>query len=360
MKATVLVVTTVHHPDDTRIRQRLISTLAAHWDVVYACREPGPSKVDGFSTLELRGGRAVRWFRAGWTLLTSTWDIAVLHDSELIPLGVVARTIRRKVVVFDVHENLRAQVSTKSWIPGLLKPAARALATGLYWLADRLLTVTLAEPGYSKLFSEGTPPVFANYPMVDVWPEPQMEPDAPAIYVGDVSISRGVWDAVEASGQAGIPLLVVGPVTDVHRERLLETASRVGCDLRLAGRVTNPEALQLMASAAVGLSPLYSEPNYVDSLPTKVIEYLSVGIPVAASDLPGTRSVVGDLEAVYLHEPGNVSSMASAMTEARSDDSRRIARDAASEVRSAFSWPADEVVAFYQGLLTPGENPTPN
>jgi hypothetical protein len=42
-------------------------------------------------------------------------DIYHLHDPELMPLGLLLK-LQRKKVIYDVHENLPKQISIKHWI----------------------------------------------------------------------------------------------------------------------------------------------------------------------------------------------------------------------------------------------------
>jgi hypothetical protein len=91
VKPTVQVVTVVHWPDDTRIRERLIRTLSPEFDVVYAARSPGPTDKTGLKYAELTGTRVGRNLRAIWLALTGAWDILVIHDPELCPVGCVNR-----------------------------------------------------------------------------------------------------------------------------------------------------------------------------------------------------------------------------------------------------------------------------
>jgi glycosyltransferase involved in cell wall biosynthesis len=99
------------------------------------------------------------------------------------------------------------------------------------------------------------------------------------------------------------------------------------------------------------LSPLRDLPNYRHSQPTKVLEYLAVGLPVVASDLPGTRQLVDGLDAVFLVRPGDVSALAGAIDAARTPEMLSAAIEQAPLVRRQFSWPGDEVLDFYRSLL---------
>ena len=128
MKPVVLVLSTVHWPDDTRIRERLIRTLAADFEVDYATRTPGPSDITGLQWLPLRGGRAVRWFRApghrheaevGHTRLARSRDHpdrTFGGDAQAAPCGV--RCTRG-------HPSHR---SPRPWVPGPLRRPIAALS----------------------------------------------------------------------------------------------------------------------------------------------------------------------------------------------------------------------------------------
>ncbi|MDH4119472.1 MAG: glycosyltransferase, partial [Acidimicrobiia bacterium] len=108
-------------------------------------------------------------------------------------------------------------------------------------------------------------------------------------------------------------------------------------------------AMRRVASASIAVSPLRDLPNYRHSVPTKVIEYLAVGVPVVASDLPATREVTRGLEAVHFHTPGDVSSLAACLS-AISDADRAAAGAQAGEVRRRYSWPAGALLEVYDAV----------
>lgn len=355
----ILVLTTVHPPDDTRIRERLIRSLNGVGQVIYATRDPGPTDKSDLTWLRLGGGRIGRNLIAVRLLLGRRWDLAILHDPETIPAGVLARLVRRSTVVFDVHEDLPAQIASKTWVPMRARPAFRALSRGLYRLAERFLVLSLAEPGYRSLF-KGDHPVFANFPRSSTFPDPRAIGDGSAVYVGDITRARGIEEALAASDRSGVRLVAVGRVDDDLAQSLSTRARSLGVDLTLTGHLPNPEAMARMSLASVGLSPLRDEANYRDSLPTKTLEYLAMGVPVVATDLPGTRSVLGDLKAVWFVPPGDVTAMATAIEQAVRPEARTAAVEQATEVRDRFRWPEEEVRSFYRELINRGGTQDPS
>ena len=171
MTPPALVVTSVHWPDDTRIRERLCRTLSKGFRVVLATRAPGPSDRTGLDWIPLRGGRFRRIWAAGRTALGSQWDVMIVHDPELVPLAMVVRLLRRSPVVFDVHEDIPATALTRDWVPGPLRGLLSWALRAMLRLAEKTLMITLAEDGYQRLFREKHV-VFPNYPATAEYPEP--------------------------------------------------------------------------------------------------------------------------------------------------------------------------------------------
>lgn len=351
MKPRLLVVSTVHPPDDPRIRHKLIRTLEAEWDITFAGIGRGPVDPSGLTWRELPGGRLRRLVGAGWLLLRSRYDAASLHDPEVLPIGLLAALFGRKIV-FDVHENVPDQIRTKPWLPRPLRRPLAALSRWLLRVAEKRVHITLAEGGYGTLFSSQHP-VFPNY-LAGQPPEPRpFDENVGIVYLGDVTEPRGLVLAVEAAAQAGVnPMTVMGRCGLELRRRLETIARRYDLDLRMHGFVAPDAALQITSGAALGLSPLLDTPNYARSLPTKVLEYLAVGIPTLASDLPGTREVVGDKPGVVLVPPGDLAAWRNAIAEAFvAGDLRDAARFGAAAIVEQYVWPKEAVAAFYRELI---------
>lgn len=344
----LLVVTSVHHPDDARIRAKLITTLAIEWDVWYAAPEPGPSDTSNLNWLPLSGRRYLRTWRATELILSDGWDLVAIHDPELLVGGLI-RSRRGEATLFDLHENLSAQIRSKDKIPLPFRPPLAALASWLLHVAEQTMAITLAEEGYRSLF-RADHPVVANY-LPDKLPDPQPPADPPFFaYLGDVTAVRGAFMALEAAAGAGYGLVMVGRIAPPSLVGpLTRRAEELDVDLELAGPLPHPEALARIAPAAGGLSPLRDIGNYRHSMPTKVPEYLALGLPVLASDLPGTRRPVEGLEGVTFVDPSDTSKWKAAGMELAEDPMRRQRIAAQVEaVKQRFSWPSEDVLAVYR------------
>ena len=347
----VLVLSVVHQADDPRLRLRTVGVLAERFAVRYATRPPGPVERGDHQWVGLRGRRAGRHLRAAREAWRSDVGLLSVHDPELIPLGIAVRVLRGIPVVLDVHENVPSQLRTKPWLPAVLRVPLSLLSGAMLRLAERQLSITLAEPGYARLFRREHA-VLPNYPLVDQLPEPA-PPGDDIVYVGDVTEARGAMFAIEVVARMATRhrLRLIGRCAPALRARLEALATNLGVDLDLPGFIAHGEAMRAVAVAAVGLCPLEDQPNYRHSLPTKVLEYLALGVPVAASDLPGTADLVAGRPGVQLLPPRDRDAWARALDQIVSQPHWREEAVAASDdVRKQFTWPADRLLDTYVDL----------
>jgi glycosyltransferase involved in cell wall biosynthesis len=347
----VLVVTVVHTPLDARIHHRQIRAMRlAGWSVTYAA----PFTATGTDLRELVPGTAVRdlprasgrrriaSLRAARRLLVheaADHDLILLHDPELL-LAVRGITGRHPVVL-DVHEDLAATVGERDYLPGWARrPLSSAVARLERW-AEGHVALLLAETRYQDRFRRPHP-VIRNLP----WVAP-IEASAAAasrdavVYLGRLSNARGVVELLELArrftAQGGPVLELIGPA-DADIVDALREADAHGL-VRWHGFVPNDRALEQVRGALAGLSLLHDTPNYRVSLPTKILEYASLGVPTITTPLPEAQALLERHGGGVLVGFGDVVATVAAVEHLRSDAAYR-ARLAAEAIELArqLSW----------------------
>jgi glycosyltransferase involved in cell wall biosynthesis len=91
--------------------------------------------------------------------------------------------------------------------------------------------------------------------------------------------------------------------------------------LELPGRVPDSTVIDVLSTAAVGLSPDAKNPLNDVSTMNKTLEYMAFGLPVVAFDLKETRVSAGEA-AVYV-ESGDIAAYARAIVDLLDDENRR-------------------------------------
>ena len=298
----VVVATCAHRGDDARIVQRQIDALLADGiEVTLVAPEPAQHR-DGLRHVvvrRVRGRRrlgawrdvlgAIRRERAGAALL-------LVHDLELVPLCWLLRT--PAVKVWDVHEDLAGSIADREWLPGPLRGAVRWAVTMVERLAPRRYRLLAAEHGY--LDRLGDVPVVPNSTPVPERCAPPVADDHRVVYVGRISNRRG-WATMLELGRELHGDAVVELVGEPDGEiRAAVVAADAAGDVRWRGYVPNGEALRSVEGAVTGLCLLAPIPNYLHSMPTKVVEYMAHGLPVITTDLPIPQRLVQDAAAGFV------------------------------------------------------------
>lgn len=307
MSPSALVVTVVHHPGDARIRHRQLEALLDRgWRVTYAAPftghgEPMPAPVPGLRTVDLTraSGRrrlsALRHARAVLRDHGPAHDVVLLHDPELL---VATVGLDLPAIVWDVHEDTAAALEVRPWVPGpLRRPLAGAVRLAER-LAERRVALILADERYARRFRQAHP-VVPNVTVVAPRPKPAATPGPDGVqrvvYLGSVTIERGVREMVAVAQRLREqnPMLRVEVIGPAHGPAgvILQEAADAGL-VSWHGFVPNDEALALIDGALAGVSLLHDEANFRPSMATKVVEYLSRGVPAITTPLPEPAALV--------------------------------------------------------------------
>ncbi|GAA0393379.1 hypothetical protein GCM10009530_50920 [Microbispora corallina] len=355
----VCVGTIVHHPEDARITHRQIRALldAGHEVTFVApfthCNVTPQQEVRAIDVpraVGLHRARALRAARSALRRGAKDADLLLVHDIELL----LALPHKRPPTVWDIHEDTAGALEAKAYLPEGLRGVLPPLIRAMEGRAERRLHLILAEESYRDRF-EGDHPVVPNHTYVPRTPPPPPG-DNRIVYVGHISEARGAVEMVRLARRLkpyGIRLDLIGPA-DADVRPLLRDAQREGL-LDWFGYVPNRHALRMAEGALAGLSLLHDVPNYRESTPTKVIEYMARGIPVVTTPLNRAASLVGRVGCGTVVPFGEVDDVVEAAAQAvlrlRQDHERRAAMGSRgyTEALNHFDWPAQ--AAEFVGLL---------
>jgi glycosyltransferase involved in cell wall biosynthesis len=95
-------------------------------------------------------------------------------------------------------------------------------------------------------------------------------------------------------------LLMVGDAENPRDRLILERHAEergVLAHVEITGFLTQGQALARVQEADLGLSPFYPIPILASTSPTKLVEYMALGLPVVANDHPDQRLVLRESRA---------------------------------------------------------------
>ena len=298
----VCILTSVHYPFDTRIFHKEAKTLrSAGYEVILIAQHERQETIDGISIIPLRkpSNRIERMTKTVWqaykAALKTDADIYHFHDPELIPIGLLLKGTGKKVI-YDVHEDVPRQNLSKSYIPKhLRKPLSAFIEAIEAFSTKRFDAVITATPFINERFLKmGANAVnINNYPIVSelsVEDSNWDKKERAVCYVGGIAKIRGAYEMVEAIGRTDYRLIFAGDFEPGLEERLRQLHGWK--NVEALGFVDRNGVRDVMSRSMTGLVILHPTINYIDSLPVKMFEYMSAGLPVIASNFSLWKEIV--------------------------------------------------------------------
>jgi glycosyltransferase involved in cell wall biosynthesis len=362
------------YPEDTRVeRDARVALIEGYQVDVVAVRQPGElpqETVGGAHVYRLplahrRGAGiiAVLGEYFGYTVLASFYVAArnfrrryrVIHVNsppDFLMLAAVLPKLLGARVILDIHDFAPEMFLMRfGGLPG------SAMAGRLLRRIQRLVTrfaddvVTVHQPYRQALIARGVLPSKVSVVMNSL--DEALLPSAPpvrnsdqfrVVYHGTVTPLYGVVLLVDAAARVveEIPNLQLelygdGDALPAVRERAraLALADRT----TLSGRfLPHRETLRLVAGADVGVVPNLPVSMNAHALPTKLFEYVALGVPVICADLPTIREHFSEEELLF-YRAGDADALAHALRAVARDPAGAAARARAALHRyQAYRW----------------------
>jgi glycosyltransferase involved in cell wall biosynthesis len=360
--------TSVHARFDVRIFYKMCTSLAAagHEVVLFVGDGLGDETRNDVSVVDVGAsrGRLDRIRNAPGRILAAAarrdMDVYHLHDPELWPIGLKLKHCGHRVI-FDSHEDVPSQMLSKPYLNrATLWLISQWLRRYEARVCKRFDGIVAATPFIRDKFLHINPVTvdINNYPLADElasdtsWENKLAE----VCYVGGIGRVRGILEVVEAMSRVESParLNLCGRFVEADveaRARANAGWSRVN----ELGFVDRPSVRDVLGRSMAGLVTLYPIPNYVVSLPIKMFEYMSAGIPVIASNFPLWREIIeGNACGLCVDpmEPGEIAEAIDYLV-THPDEARHMGKNGRRAVMERYNWSMEErkLMAFYERVL---------
>lgn len=358
-----------HKKLDIRVFNKECCTLAAAgYDVVLVSPVEQKGMLDGvrLRSLPVHKNRYQRFLLTIWqvffTALGEKGDIYHFHDPAFIPFAMVLKWITRKRVIYDAHEDVPRDIMSKEWIPVALRKPIANVVNVIEQMGARVFDgVIAATPPIAKKFPRSKTVLVQNYPYLSELEAtaglPYQERQPNIIYVGALTVARGINEVVEAL--ARLPQTLPTKLTIAGRfspESLVTELEQMPGWKRVCflGWQSRPDTLNLLAQARAGIVTFHPEPNHIEAQPNKLFEYMSAGIPIIASNFDAWREIIDGIGCGIQVDPQSPDEIARAIQwiMEHPEESEAMGKRGRTAIEQRFNWEATSknLLEFYRRL----------
>jgi glycosyltransferase involved in cell wall biosynthesis len=181
-------------------------------------------------------------------------------------------------------------------------------------------------------------------------------------YIGGVTPERGSLVVLQAlqilkeKGSGPIHWVCIGPISDSHKSKLISLKTQYSLPgVEFYGYMPPTEGWRMIARCHIGLAVLKPIPNYFDSYPTKMFEYMALGLPVVVSNFPLYRTIVETAKCGICVDPLNPIEIVKAIQWllAHPDEARRMGENGRKAVMERYNWDNEskKLLELYEQIL---------
>lgn len=301
-KTRITHISTVHPHNDPRILYKECTSLhKTGYEVYLIIHHNKEETINGVKIINLPQFKN-RFLRIGllpfiglFKALKLNPSIYHFHDPEFIPCGLILRILSKKVI-YDVHEDVPAQILSKTWI---FKPT-RLLISKLFNILEKFSAkyfsaVVAATPYIATQFQSINPHtiVVSNYALEKNTKQKKINFSSKKsiCYIGGITEERGILNILKAIETLPVSLELAGSFKTDTLERCIKNMPAWG-KVHYHGFISHHQLNDILSSSFAGLAVIKETPNYINSYATKIFEYMAAGLPVISSNFPIWKEII--------------------------------------------------------------------
>jgi len=314
-------ISTVHQRYDGRIKKECVSLLREGYEVSFVVADgKGDELFSGIKIIDAGspGKGRLRRFLKGPKLVRKIIqkdnpDLLHFHDPELLFLA--GKLAKKHIVIYDAHEDLPKQIISKSYIHPLFRKMIAIIAGYMEKRTakkiDGVVSVVDEIVERYKKYQPNTVLV-ANYPVVNIEETVDFKKkNGEIVYAGGVSEIRGVFEMAKIAKKIKTTVHIYGTVR--NEELINECNVLSNSYAKFYGQIMQETLFARLKDASIGLIILHPVPNYINSSPNKLFEYMVNGLAVIASDFPVWKAIIDTYNCGICVNPLNLEEVAKAI-----------------------------------------------
>jgi glycosyltransferase involved in cell wall biosynthesis len=180
------------------------------------------------------------------------------------------------------------------------------------------------------------------------------------MYVGRMDREKGLFDLVECgehmcNQRSDISFILAGRGRDL--DKLKKKVRKLGLRDKFIflGQVGKDKLVQLYQNATI-----FAFPSYHEGLPTALLEAMSCGLPIVATDVRGNRDLISSGEDGILVPPRSPKEMVDAISMLLDDEKmrRRLGKNARKTIEEHYTWDtvSNDILRCYESIKEVSKN----